>query len=83
MAEELTINGNLTGTLSAVGSVSGAVSKFNGEYPTYTGAYEVTPTEEEQVLSTTSRTLTADIVVNPIPNNYGLITWDGTAITVS
>lgn len=83
MAEELTINGNLNGTLSAVGSVSGAIGKFNGEYPTYSGAYTVTPTEEEQVLSTENRTLVQDIVVNPIPNNYGLITWDGSAITVS
>ena len=29
------------------------------------------------------RVLAQDIVVNPIPSNYGLITYDGSTITVS
>lgn len=51
--------------------------------PNYQGPYEVTPTTEEQVLSTANKTTTRNIVVNPIPSNYGLITWDGTILTVS
>lgn len=49
----------------------------------YEGGYEVTPTEELQVLQTASRALAQDITVNPIPSNYGLITYDGVSITVS
>lgn len=49
----------------------------------YGGSYEVTPSEVQQVLGTASRTLADDVVVNPIPSNYGLITYDGTGITVS
>ena len=49
----------------------------------YMGSYEVTPSTEEQTLSTTDKVLTRDVVIKPIPNNYGLITWDGTKITVS
>lgn len=38
--------------------------------------YEITPGDEEQ-------TFMFSVVVNPIPSNYGKITWDGTVITVS
>lgn len=51
--------------------------------PAYTGAYTVTPTQSTQTLATEGKRMTADVVVNPIPSNYGLITWDGTALTVS
>ena len=63
----------------AVSAVSGLLS---GGTP-YTGAYEVTPTRETQVLHTAARTLAQDVVVNPIPHNYGLITYNGSTITVS
>lgn len=49
----------------------------------YTGTYIVTPTEETQTLDTDSKYLTANVIVNPIPTNYGLITWNGTTLTVS
>lgn len=53
-------------------------------YPTpYSGTIDVTPSEERQTLSTAGYMLQADIVVEPIPSNYGLITWDGTTLTVS
>lgn len=77
------INGNLEGVRSAVGSMSGTLSVFDGNYPVYTGAVEVTPSEDEQTLSTTNRTLLEDVVINPIPSNYGLITWNGVVLTVS
>lgn len=49
----------------------------------YTGETEITPTEEAQTVPTAGLMMQTDIVVNPIPSNYGLITWDGTTITVS
>ena len=49
----------------------------------YEGAYNVTPSAETQVLSTKYLRMTDDITINPIPNNYGLITWDGSTLTVS
>ena len=57
---------------------------FKPVYPdAYPGPYEVTPSSEAQVLPTTHHTMTGDLVVNPIPSNYGLITWDGAVLTVS
>ena len=29
------------------------------------------------------KTMASDVTVNPIPSNYGLITWDGSVLTVS
>lgn len=49
----------------------------------YDGAYEVTPTREVQVLPTSGNKLTRDITIGAIPQNYGLITWDGSTLTVS
>lgn len=49
----------------------------------YQGPYEVTPTNQAQILRTEEMTMTQDVVVNPIPSNYGLITWNGSTITVS
>lgn len=49
----------------------------------YDGEYEVTPAGYPQVLPTQGKMMTQDMVVDPIPSNYGLITWDGLYLTVS
>lgn len=51
--------------------------------PAYTGPTEVTPTREMQVLYTANKSVLSNITVNPIPSNYGLITWNGSTLTVS
>ena len=50
---------------------------------TYEGSYEFTPTTEEQTVHTKDRLLLENIRINPIPRNYGLITYNGSFITVS
>lgn len=49
----------------------------------YEGEYEVTPSRETQVLETTGLMMAAPVIVNPIPRNYGLITYNGFEILVS
>lgn len=49
----------------------------------YEGLKTVTPNANRQVLPTEGCYMTEDIYVEPIPNNYGLITYDGSCITVS
>lgn len=65
---------------------------FDGEYGTvtqvkaadyYTGETTVTPSAVEQRLATTGLLVSTDIIINPIPSNYGLITWNGSTLTVS
>lgn len=49
----------------------------------YHGQTEVIPAMDAQVLHTANRALTEDIIIDPIPNYYGLITYNGSYITVS
>ena len=53
------------------------------ELPSYDGMTEVTPSSETQILETRNTALYENIIINPIPSNYGLITWDGSTLTVS
>lgn len=77
-------NRSITGTLSATKRLTGqlTIPKVIGMDP-YQGEYEVTPSEEEQVLNTGGKYLSKSVVVAPIPSNYGRITWDGRTLTVS
>lgn len=49
----------------------------------YTGSYTITPSNESQTLNTRGLRMTDDVVVEAIPSNYGLITWNGSFLTVS
>lgn len=49
----------------------------------YRGAYTVTPTEETQTLETQGLLMSTNVVINPIPQNYGLITQIGSMIRIS
>ena len=53
------------------------------ERPAYEGMYEVTPSDTAQTLETKNFRMTENVVINPIPSNYGLITWNGATLTVS
>lgn len=74
----------IIGTLQSVATISGTMGiPAQVEVDKYEGAYEWTPTGETQVIPIRAKKATADIVINPIPHNYGLITWDGTGIRIT
>ena len=54
-----------------------------GVTPPYEGEYEFTPTSEVQTVLCNGMKMSDDIKINPIPQNYGLITYNGSYITVS
>lgn len=60
-----------------------SVYKGGAYFPEYEGEYVFTPSAQEQVIPTGRRVLLNNIVINPIPQNYGRITYDGAIITVS
>ena len=75
---------DLEGSLSGESMLNGTIQIYDGEAPPdYTGEYEVTPTQETQTLLTKNKRMTHNVVINPIPEYYGLITWDGAVLTVS
>ena len=51
--------------------------------PLYTGPYEFTPTQSTQTIAIDGMRADRDVTINPIPSNYGLITWNGSVLTVS
>ena len=53
------------------------------DVPEYTGNYTYTPTEDTQIVNISGKMAMRNITINPIPNNYGLITYNGVSITVS
>lgn len=81
MVEEITTNVTLTVTennTSASLTVDDVVTPDS-----YSGTYEVEPTTATQTLATAGKVMKSNVVVDPIPSNYGLITWDGSVMTVS
>lgn len=68
-------------TRSRVGSSSPIVVREITD--PYVGPTTVTPSSSIQTLATSGKTVGEDIIVDPIPSNYGLITWNGAVLTVS
>ena len=76
--------GRLDATLSGVQSLTATLSLPQAEaVDEYSGPYEFTPGNAPQVVEIANKKATADITIGPIPDNYGLITWDGSTLTVS
>ena len=84
LESELAIIDTIRGTMAAQETVRGDISipSSVGGDP-YEGSYSVTPSTETQVLNTQYKTMSQNVTINPIPSNYGLITWNGSTITVS
>lgn len=56
---------------------------FIVEKELYEGNYFIIPSTQQQILATTDKYFNDNIVVDAIPSNYGLITWNGSVLTVS
>lgn len=77
------MDGKLTGRLSPIGGLRGTLSIGSGTGIPYTGPTEFTPTDSAQTIEAAGFQFTENITINPIPSNYGLITWNGATLTVS
>lgn len=74
------------GVALSVGSVGGVSLRVGAPIyanEAYGGEYSVTPSTTAQVLPTRNQTMKHDLTIEPIPSNYGLITYNGSTITVS
>ena len=90
MYEDIVIEGDLSvvasidGDITTQGSMSCELSTAQIiAAPAYSGDYTITPQSEAIVLETNGLVCSDNIIINPIPNNYGLITWSGLGIRVS
>lgn len=73
----ISVNGDKPLKLSQISTGGG------GSRPHYHGETEFVPTNAYQTIPTAGLLVDADIVIDPIPSNYGLITWNGSVLTVS
>lgn len=84
---KLNVITNETATLNIEGSASVGLqaepSIFIDRTTIYDGSYEWTPSDSVQTIEIAGTKALENITINPIPSNYGLITWDGSTITVS
>lgn len=80
----LTAQQGIIGTLTALQGIEGMLTIPSAVgVETYDGEYEFTPNEDTQTVSIENKMAVQDITINPIPSNYGRITWNGSTITVS
>lgn len=78
------LRGGVTAEVSLKGGISGELEIYKAQGITYyTGATEFTPSALQQTIEISGKTATENITINPIPSNYGLITWNGSTLTVS
>lgn len=48
----------------------------------YEGNYTITPTQQRIELQTKDKRMTENIVINPIPHNFGRIIWNGAFLKI-
>lgn len=77
----ISIRPNLANDVISVVPKIGSV--IYAEHEKFNGDYEYTPSAQTQTIPIGDLIARQDIIINPIPNNYGLITWDGSTLTVS
>ena len=80
---KVVLDGELSLNIPMDGEAGTVIKVTEHDLQVYTGQTEVTPSEETQTLQTANRTVLQNIIINPIPSNYGLITWNGSTLTVS
>ena len=76
-----TLNVSFNNTKANI-STSSQITRDYTDTDPYTGDYIVTPSEETQTLETYNKRMTDNVTINPIPNNYGRIAWNGATLLV-
>lgn len=83
--------GGETALVKRIDGTAALKSVYDGETAQYIGGavqledeIEVTPTQSTQMIEPSEGYVGLKAVtVKPIPNNYGLITWNGSVLTIS
>lgn len=83
MGDKIVLDGELSLNIPLDGTPDKVIKVAEYDLPVYDGVTEITPSQDTQILQTSNKVLTRNIVVNSIPFNYGLITWNGSVLTVS
>lgn len=78
------LTNRIDGTCNLINRLDGFVDKVffisSDEY--YTGSYDIEPGDEEIVLPVEQLKMNADLKIEPVPSNYGRLSWNGSTLTV-
>lgn len=80
---EVVLDGELTLDVKMDGEPANVIKVGGSVFPDYTGQTDVIPSAVQQTLQTKDRAVRANITIEAIPNNYGLVTVNGGTLTVS
>lgn len=70
-------------TFTAEAGLTTNINHYHSDYPDYEGETVFTPSQETQIIPTGHTVLLSDITINPIPSNYGRITYAGGIISIT
>lgn len=70
-------------TVNVANTIVGKLAFRETGVDTYTGKYNYTPTNKIQVIESENKLLLQNVIIEPIPKNYGLITWNGSYMKIS
>ena len=82
LSVDLRLDGELSVNLYMDGTPDKVIKVAEYDLPVYEGITEITPSNQTQILQTSNQVLTRNIVVNPIPEDYGRLLWSGNTLTV-
>ena len=79
---DIQMDGDMSLNIPADGESGTVIKVTEYDLPVYSGQTEITPSEDAQTLQTADKTVLQNIIVNPIPENYGRLLWTGNTLTV-
>lgn len=82
MGDKIVLDGELSLNIPLDGTPDKVLKVAEYDLPVYDGITEITPSQDTQILQTSNKALTRNIVVNPIPENYGRLLYSGNTLTV-
>lgn len=80
--DKIVLDGELSLNIPLDGTPDKVLKVAEYDLPIYDGITEITPSQDTQILQTSNKALTRNIVVNPIPENYGRLLYSGNTLTV-
>lgn len=82
MGDKIVLDGELSLNIPLDGTPDKVLKVAEYDLPVYDGITEITPSQDTQILQTSNKALARNIVVNPIPEDYGRLLWSGNTLTV-
>lgn len=75
--------GNIRANIGNTGNIRSNLVITSSDKDAWKGAYTFTPSQRDQRVPVSGLVMENDMIIEKIPDNYGLITYNGSKIRVS